>query len=284
MFDLHRDLQQIVGGEAPPDTLTPKQQLLIGVFDSGVGGLSILREIRARMPMADLLYLADHARSPYGPRPLVEVQEIAHQVTAWLVDNGSSTIVVACNTASAAALDSLRESFPTIPIVGMEPAVKPASLATRTGVIAVFATEATFQGRLFESLLDSYAGEITVLPRACPEWVALVESNHISDAEARRSVAEAVNPILEQGADVLVLGCTHYSFLKSIIEEVAGPQIQVVDPAPAVAKQTVRVASRPGETSTLALATSGNPEALIRAIADLIDLQWTGTVLPFSRE
>lgn len=257
---------------------------MIGVFDSGVGGLSVLREIRARIPTANLMYVADHSRSPYGPRPLHEVQEIAHEVTAWLVANGSSTIVVACNTASAAALDSLRESFPDIPIVGMEPAVKPASTATSTGVIAVFATQATFQGRLFDSLLNMYASEITVLPRACPEWVELVESNHISDAEARQSVASVVNPVLDQGADVLVLGCTHYSFLKSTIQEVAGPRIQVVDPAPAVAAQTVRVAARPGVTSTLALATSGNPEDLVRALANLVDLQWTGTVLPFRRE
>jgi len=245
---------------------------VIGVFDSGVGGLSVLREIRAELPQADLLYVADRARAPYGPRELAQVQEFAHEIVVWLIDRGATTLVVACNTASAAALDELRLTHPYLPIVGMEPAVKPAAAATTSGVIAVFATAATFQGRLFESVVSRFTEGVTVIPRACPEWVVQVETGVVDGFEVEDLVAAVVASVVAEGADTLVLGCTHFSFLRPTIERVAGPDVIVIDPAAAVARQTSRVAFDPDGTGLLLMAASGDLEqfaTLARTLADL---------------
>lgn len=251
---------------------------MIGVFDSGVGGLSVLTEIRAVLPEADLLYVADRARAPYGPRSLDEVEAIALEVTEWLVDRGSTCVVVACNTASAAALGSIRGRFPQVPIVGMEPAVKPAALASKSGRLAVLATAATFQGRLFGSVVARFAAGVEVTTRACPEWVQLVEEGEVQGRRAETVVGEVIRPIEDQGVDVVVLACTHFSFLRPVIESLSS--VEVIDPAPAVATQTRRVAPDQNGRSDLVLATSGDAAELTRLAGALASI--AAPVIPFA--
>ncbi len=254
---------------------------MIGVFDSGVGGLSVLKEIKALAPSADLLYVADRARAPFGTRSLDKVRSMSHELAAWLIDRGAETLVVACNTASAAALDSLREWSPGIPIVGMEPAVKPAAVSSDTGVIGVFATEATFQGRLFESVVSIHGRNAKVVTQACPEWVELVEQGKFSGPDVDTTVAAALAPVIDQGADALVLGCTHFSFLRPTIEKIAGPEVMVIDPAPAVAAQTIRVAGAIEGEGRLRLAASGDTSVFAQLARDVGIADCSGEVLPF---
>lgn len=254
---------------------------VIGVFDSGLGGLSVLTEIRRVMPSVDLIYLADRARAPYGPRSLDEVREIAHEVAGWLLKRPVETIVIACNTASAAALDSLRMDFEHVSFVGMEPAVKPAAISTNSGVIGVLATEATFQGRLFRSVVSRHAGQSRVVERACPTWVDLVESGQVDGPAVEAAVRDGIQPLLEQGADPLVIGCTHFSFLKPIISRVAGETIRLIDPAPAVAAQTARVSKHQDESGRLTLVTSGSTEEFAQLAWSVAGVKTSQPVLPF---
>jgi glutamate racemase len=252
---------------------------MIGVFDSGVGGLGVLAEIRRELPSADLIYLADQARAPYGVRGLDELAGMSAQVTDWLLDRGASTITIACNTASAAALHRLRSLHPQVPFVGMEPAVKPAALATSSGVIGVLATSATFQGALFASVVERHADDLTVLTRACPEWVQLVEGGVVDGQQARAQVEKCLRPVLDRGADTLVLGCTHFTFLTPVIEKVAGPGVAIVDPAAAVARQVRKVAASGTGSGRLFLATSGDPDRFARQAHDLAGIETEQAVL-----
>lgn len=250
---------------------------MIGVFDSGVGGLSVLKEIRSTLPDVDLIYVADRARAPFGTRSLDEVERISHDLTGWLVDRGSTCVVVACNTASAAALESIRDRYPEIPIVGMEPAVKPAALASRSRKVAVLATAATFQGRLFESVISRFASDVKVMTRACPEWVELVEEGEVGGPRAEAVVGDVVGPLEDEGTDVLVLACTHFSFLRPVIESLS--TMDVIDPAPAVAAQTKRVAPDLSGSGDLILAASGDTVAFSRLAAALASID--ARVIPF---
>jgi len=213
----------------------------IGIFDSGVGGLSVWREIRRALPRHDTLYLADQAHVPYGSRPLEQVREFAAEITRFLQQERARVIVVACNTASAAALHHLRAAFPSLPFVGMEPAVKPAAENTRTGVVGVIATPATFQGELFASLLERFASDVDVRTQVCPGLVQAVERGEVDTPEAEQLLRRCLAPLLEAGIDELVLGCTHYPFLRPLIQRIVGPRVEIVDPAPAVARQVGRV-------------------------------------------
>ncbi len=213
----------------------------IGVFDSGVGGLSVLRAIRRELPHEDLLYLADQAHVPYGPRPLLEVRRFAEGITRYLLAQGAKAIVVACNTASAAALHYLRRRFPQVPFVGMEPAVKPAAEHTQTGVVGVLATPATFQGQLYASVVERFAQGTALLEHTCPGLVQRIEQGDLEGPQTRAILEEALRPMLTQGMDTVVLGCTHYPFVIPLIEDIVGPGVRVIDPAPAVARQTRRV-------------------------------------------
>jgi glutamate racemase len=232
---------------------------MIGVFDSGVGGLGVLNAIRKELPSADLIYLADQGRAPYGVRSLATVAAMTAQASQWLLDRGATTITIACNTASAAAIHRLRALHPEVPFVGMEPALKPATLATDTGVIGVLATAATFQGELFASLVQRHGEGLRVLTRACPNWVELVEAGMVDGPRARHEVESCLAPVLEAGADTLVLGCTHFAFLMPVIEDIAGSGVTVIDPAPAIARQVGRVAKETDGGGETVLATSGDP-------------------------
>jgi len=249
----------------------------IGIFDSGVGGLSVLRAVREQMPEEPVLYLADQEHVPYGPRPLEQVRAFSESITRHLLEKRAKAIVVACNTASAAALQFLREKFPNVPIVGMEPAVKPAAEHTRSGVVAVLATPATFQGALYASVVERFANGATVLQDTCPGLVGQIEKGDLDGPRTREILENALRPMLAQGIDTVVLGCTHYPFVIPLIEEICGEEIRVIDPAPAVARQVGRVleasgAKLPrGNAAAVRYYTSGNA----RFFHDLL-LQLTG--------
>ncbi|NND02398.1 MAG: glutamate racemase, partial [Acidimicrobiia bacterium] len=233
----------------------------IGVFDSGVGGLSILREIHVQLPDEDVLYVADQEWAPYGSKTLDAVQRRSVAVAAELIGRGAKLVVVACNSASAAALHHLRNVFPDTPFVGMEPALKPAAAHTDKGVIGVLATETTFQGELYASVLDRHTAGVDVIEVAGARLAMLVETGEL--AEAKADLEGLLRPMLDAGIDTLVLGCTHYPFLEDQIRDVVGPDIRLVDPAQAVSRQVRRVlaergALRHGHGSTSYL-TSGDP-------------------------
>ena len=216
---------------------------MIGVFDSGLGGLTIAGHIRRLAPEADLLYVGDRARAPYGPRSSAEVLAFSSQITQRLLDRGAGIIVVACNTASAAALHPLRAQFPEVRFVGMEPAVKPAANHTATGVVGVVATAGTLDGPLYQSVVDRYGAGVEIVAAACPDWVEMVEGGVVDGPEVLRSVRRCLEPLLVRGADRIVLGCTHFPLLEATIRQVVARQAQVVDPGPAVARQSLRIAS-----------------------------------------
>ncbi len=228
----------------------------IGVFDSGVGGLSVLRAIRQELPAEAILYLADQSHVPYGPRPLEEVRSFAEGITRFLLERGSKLIVVACNAASAAALHTLRQQFPQVTFVGMEPAVKPAAEHTRTGRVGVLATPATFQGLLYASVVERFAQGVVLYQDTCPGLVAQIEAGELDVPRTRAILEKALLPMLDQGIDTVVLGCTHYPFVIPFIQSIAGPHIRVIDPAPAIARQTRRML----ESCQLLRPVSGEPE------------------------
>ena len=240
------------------------------MLDSGVGGLSVLLALRRLRPDLDVLYLADSAHAPYGDRSLVQVAEITHRNVGYLLAEGATVIAIACNTASAAALHDLRRAHPAVAFVGMEPAVKPARSLTRSGVIGVLATEATFQGELFASVVGRFAEGLEIVTQACSGWSDLVESGSITGPKAERAVARHLDPVLRRGTDTLVLGCTHYPFLAPVIAERAGAQTVIVDPAPAVARQIARTARQRG-TGVVRFVASMDPARI-----ELVARQLTG--------
>ena len=257
----------------------------IGIFDSGIGGLTVLHAIHQLMPEEPLLYLADQAHVPYGPRAMQEVRHFSEAITHYLLDQGSRLIVVACNTASAAALKYLRQVFPNIPFVGMEPAVKPAAEHTRSGVVGVLATPATFQGELYASVVERFGQGVKLLQNTCPGLVSQIEKGALESREIYQILEDALNPMLEQGIDTVVLGCTHYPFVIPLIQRITGPDVRVIDPAPAVARQVQRllVASNlldikspePGSLSgkplhLLHFLTTGTPSLMERMLPDLL--------------
>jgi len=213
----------------------------IGVFDSGVGGLSVWQEIVRLLPHEDTLYVADQTHMPYGSRSLVEVQHFGETICQFLLNRGAKIIVIACNTASAAALHHLRAIWPNVPFVGMEPAVKPAAEQTRTGIVGVLATQATFQGQLFASLTAEYGRNVQVLPQVGWGLAQAVEAGELDTPATETLLNQHLAPLINAGIDQLVLGCTHYPFLRPAIERILGPKITIIDPAPAIARQTARV-------------------------------------------
>lgn len=213
----------------------------IGIFDSGVGGLSVLRAIREQMPEESILYFGDQHHVPYGPRPLQEVREFSSGITQFLLARRAKIVVVACNAASAAALTYLRQTVQSVPFVGMEPAVKPAAERTETGVVGVLATPATFQGALFASVVERFAAGVELIQSTCPGLVQQIELGELAGQKTRAILEAALQPMLQRNIDTVVLGCTHYPFVIPLIQEIVGEAVRVIDPAPAVARQVGRV-------------------------------------------
>lgn len=219
-----------------PDSAAP-----IGVFDSGVGGLSVLAQIHKQFPAENLLYVADQAHVPYGPRSLSEVQQFSAAITRFLLAQNARLIVVACNTASAAALNTLRRAFPDVVFVGMEPAVKPAARATKTGKVGVLATTGTFASERYAALMTRFAHDVVVYEDPCLGLVELIEAGEIDSPPVRALLRQVVTPMLAAGVDTLVLGCTHYPFVLPTLRQIVGTAVSLIDPAPAVARQVGRV-------------------------------------------
>jgi glutamate racemase len=250
----------------------------VGVFDSGVGGLSVAREIRRRLPSESILYFADTAHCPYGGRPLEEIRERSLAIGAELLRRGAKVIVVACNSASGAALEALRATF-TIPVVGLEPAVKPGVAATRTGRVGVLATAATLQAERFDRLKDTFATGVELFPQACPGLVDLVEAGHTRGAIVQKVLEPLLTPLREAGVDTIVLGCTHYPFLADAVREVMGADVFVLDSGDAVARQVERVLRESGGLSEagaggISLLTTGAAEE-VAAVAERL---WGGPI------
>lgn len=241
----------------------------IGVFDSGEGGLSVLKEITRLLPEAEYVYYSDNAHCPYGEKSPEYIQDRARAITERLLKDGADVIVVACNTATAAAISVLRSEYSDassqnvrervqkltggrhdhICFIGMEPAVKPAALGTRTGIIGVLATAGTLKGSKYLKTKESVDDQVNVFERVGRGFVELVEEGRLSGSEAEDVVKASLGPLLSAGADIIVLGCTHYPFLLPVLQKVAGPDIRFIDPAPAVARQLVHVLERDGMLS-----------------------------------
>lgn len=245
----------------------------IGVFDSGVGGGTVVRHIRRLLPAEAVVFLADQANCPYGSRSVEELRTLSAANTRWLLDAGAKLIVVACNTASAGALQWLRRKFPEVPFVGMVPAVKPAAQRTESGVVGVMATPATIQGRLLQDVIDQWADDVEVVSQVCHGLVEQIEAGALNTPETEQLLRRCLDPLLAAGTDTLVLGCTHYPYLLPQIQRIAGPDVTIVDAAPAVARQVERVLHQrnlrhpdPAHAGTVTYATTGSPERF----ADLI--------------
>jgi glutamate racemase len=269
--------------------MSDPRNLPIGVFDSGVGGLSILRALRQQMPEEPILYFGDQAHIPYGPRPLQQVRDFSEGIARFLLDRHAKLIVVACNAASAAALFYLRETFAQVAFVGMEPAIKPAAEHTETGAVGVLATPATFQGALFSSVVERFARDVVLLKDACPGLVQQIEAGDLDGPRTREILERALRPMLERNIDTVVLGCTHYPFVIALIQEIVGEKVRVIDPAPAVARQAMRLLENSdlrhpvGSLGPMQFFTSGQATSLKSMLPRLLgergpvsSLQWEG--------
>lgn len=219
---------------------------MIGIFDSGVGGLSVFREIRNLLPDQDYVYYSDNAHCPYGEKSKDYIIDRARTITDFLLSEGAEIIVVACNTATAAAISTLRAEYSHVPFIGMEPAIKPAAKLTRTGVVGVLATAGTLKAEKYLDIRGKWSDSIRVVEHVGQGFVELVEAGNTIGQKAEETVQKSLKPLLDEGADVIVLGCTHYPFLSDTIKKVSEDlqpekRIEVIDPAPAVAKHTMEV-------------------------------------------
>lgn len=262
----------------------------IGVFDSGVGGLTVWQQIAALLPNESTLYVADSINCPYGPKSAREIEALATGITEFLLAEGAKAIVVACNTASAAALSALRGKF-DVPFIGMEPAIKPAARATRTGHVGVLATTGTLRGELFHHTRETYANHVTVHTQVAHGLVDAVERGALSGAETGALLAEYLSPLVAARVDQIVLGCTHYPFLMPQMRRFLGEGITLIDPAEAVARQVRRVldarsARANGASVTHRFFSTGNTvpmQTLLAHIAApeaiITPLQWDENIL-----
>ena len=245
----------------------------IGIFDSGVGGLSVAREIRRTLPAEDLLYVADTAYCPYGDRPLEEVRTRALAVGRYLERAGAKLVVAACNTASGAALEQLRQAL-AVPVVGLEPAVKTGAAVTRNRKLGVMATAGTLASARFARLVRDHAHGVEVVPQACPGLADLVEEGHFDGERLQAWLEQLTQPLKRAGVDTVVLGCTHYAFVSEPIARVLGPAVQLVDSAPAIARRTEHLlrgdaGRRTNGSGTFTVLTTGDPRAVALVVARL---------------
>lgn len=280
-------------GASPPADAPPADGP-IGVFDSGVGGLSVWREVLRALPHEDTVYFADQAHVPYGPRDEAEIRGFCDRIARYLIGCGCKALVVACNTASAAALKYLREAFPDVPTIGMEPAVKPAAAVTRSNVVGIMATPATFQGRLFQATAGRHAAGVRLVNQVCVGLAERVEAGELDGPDTEALLRRVLAPIIDAGADTVVLACTHYPFVIEPIRRIAGPGVTVIDPAPAVARHLgnvlrdhglLRASPAPGQHRFV---TTGDParfaDALLRLTgsrAPVAAVRWSsGALVP----
>lgn len=249
---------------------------MIGIFDSGIGGLSVFREIRKVLPDQSYVYYSDNAHCPYGEKNREYIIDRARAITRFLLEKGCEIIVVACNTATAAAISTLREEFP-IKFIGMEPAIKPAAKATKTGVVGVLATAGTLKATKYIDTRAKWAQNVSIVEHIGQGFVELVEKGITTGPEAETTVSTSLMPLLEAGADMIVLGCTHYPFLSETIKKVASEayperDIKIIDPAPAVARHLMDVMAEEGIPSgncfSIELNSSGDPTTLIAMAND----------------
>lgn len=238
---------------------------VVGVFDSGVGGLSVLKHIRALLPAENLTYVADTAHMPYGVKTADEIVERALAIAKFMTGRGAKALVVACNTATAAAITALRTHY-AVPVIGMEPGLKPAVALTQAGVIGVLATPGTLASQKFAALLQQHHGGAQIVVQPCPGLVEQIERGDVDGLHTRALVQRYVAPLLERGADTLVLGCTHYPFVEKLIREAAGPTVKLVETGDAVARELKRrltmsqlLASGSSPQGTEEFWTSGDP-------------------------
>jgi glutamate racemase len=247
----------------------------IGIFDSGIGGYSVVRRIQELLPNEDLIYFADSANLPYGEKSSETVFGFSKEITKFLLGNHCKLVMIACNTASAAGLKRLRELYPEVPFIGMEPAVKPAAQQTLSGVVGVLATPATFQGELFASVLERFAQNVKVLRQPCPGLVQQIEAGKLDSPDTEKMLRNWVEPMLKEGIDRLVLGCTHYPFVKPLLEKICGPGVLVIDPAPAVARRIQSVLeegnmlSKSKEKGKLISYTTAPKEPFLQAVKNI---------------
>ena len=218
---------------------------MIGIFDSGVGGLSVFREIRKLLPEEKYIYYSDNAHCPYGEKSVSYIIGRAREITSFLISKGAEIIVVACNTATAAAIATLRDEFP-VRFIGMEPAVKPAVKSTRTGVVGVLATAGTLKADKYLNTREKFSEGIKIVEHIGEGFVEIVEKGCLTGNEAESIVISSLKPLLDEGADRIVLGCTHYPFLSSTIAKIAAElyperDIEIIDPAPAVARHLMDI-------------------------------------------
>lgn len=243
---------------------------MIGVFDSGLGGLSVLAALVEALPQADFAYYADTAHVPYGNKSEAQIQCRVLAIGDYLAAQGCELLVVACNTATATAVQALRAAHPGLPVVGIEPGIKPAAQDSVSGRIAVLVTEATANSQRLRHLIRDHAGQVEVFVEPCPGWATHVEMLQLDDPALATDVRARIEPLLQQGVDRIVLGCTHYSFLAPLLREVAGTRAQLVDVAAAVARQTQRLAGRLAQGGgRLQLHASAHPERLRAALPRL---------------
>ena len=246
---------------------------MIGIFDSGIGGLSVFREIRKVLPEQSYIYFSDNAHCPYGEKTREYIIERARTITRVLLEKGCEIIVVACNTATAAAISTLREEFP-VKFIGMEPAIKPAAQATKTGVVGVLATAGTLKATKYIDTRARWAQNVHIVEHIGQGFVELVEKGITTGQEAKSTVRTSLMPLLDAGADMIVLGCTHYPFLADTIKKVAHEayperKIEIIDPAPAVARHLIEVMAEEGiqtackDGFNIELHASGDPTTLL---------------------
>lgn len=245
---------------------------IIGIMDSGVGGLSVFREIRKLLPQEHYIYFADNAHCPYGEKTPEYIQDRLRRITNYFLWRGADAMVLACNTATAAAIETLRAEYP-IPFIGMEPAVKPAALGTETGVIGILATAGTLKGSKYLTTKGRFEGEVRIEERVGNGFVELVENGELSGPHAEQVVRASLAPLLNEGADRIVLGCTHYPFLLDTLRKVAAedghPDARFIDPAPAVARRLADVIAENGipagkDEPGVEYLASGSAENLLR--------------------
>ncbi|MEA3399097.1 MAG: glutamate racemase [Patescibacteria group bacterium] len=229
------------------------QKIKIGVFDSGIGGLWILKHLRKRLSGFDYVFVGDRANVPYGNKSLVEVKELSDRIVEFLIKKGCKLIVIACNTASTAALNYLREKYKDINFVGMEPAIKPAVETTKTGKVGVLATSATFQGELYNLVIEKFANGVEVFQDTCPGLVQKIEENKIE--ESYEILEKALRPMMEKGIDKIVLGCTHYSYTIPIIKKIT--DIEIIDPTPAIVNRVESIVGKLENKGSVELFSSG---------------------------